>query len=427
MSLVGDGYGSVFAAGNRALREAMMEQEAKRRENFLLDLKVQEMNRQALKDEQDARERQEDRAYGRQRDQKADADKERDRVAKQTREQRPGSKQELPGLAALDTAGLGSFVTNRNPGVAVQAGVPQDVLAFLPQSDPVSNAPVAPEVGPQDVAPAPVVAFEGGASGDYMGSPEYVEQTRREGVLKAQQDLQREDAQTQARELQAERLASQQFIASENAAMRRDIAEQGRLNRGAQAASQDAGVRAQLGVAAQERLSGMQSSLDTLKTMEEVYAAGAKDFVGPAAGRWERIKLMLPDNDIFKPAKGAATFSAFSATLENAMIKAITGAQMSEPEARRITRQIPKIDDRNDVWEAKAGAVKQVMRYMAYRTAANAQGVSKEDLDKELLTGNGGGPELDIVRQAILEGRPGGGGSAASAAKAGSFRVIGQR
>jgi hypothetical protein len=423
MSLVGDGYGSVFAAGNRVLREAMMEQEAKRREDLLLSLKVQEMNRQALKDEQEAREREEDRAYGRQRDQKADADKERDRVAKQAREQRPGSKQELPGLAALDAAGLGSFVTNRNPGIAVQAGVPQDVLAFLPQSDPVSNAPVAPEVGPQDVAPAPVVAFEGGASGDYMGSPEYVEQTRREGVKKAADDLKREDEQVARRELQQERLASQQFIASENNKARAAAAAEGRAMRGAVADSQ----RAQLGVAAQERLSGMQSSLDTLKAMETLFDAGAKDFVGPAAGNWERIKLMLPDNDIFRPAKGAADFQAFSATLENAMIKAITGAQMSEPEARRIVRQIPRMTDREDVWTAKAGAVKHVMRYMAYRTAANAQGVSKEDLDKELLTGNGGGPELDIIRQAVLEGRPGGGGSAAPAAKAGSFRVIGQR
>jgi hypothetical protein len=370
MSLVGDGYGSVFAAGNRALREAMMEQEAKRREDFLLSLKVQEMNRQALKDEQDARERQEDRAYGRQRDQKADADKERDRVAKQTREQRPGSKQELPGLAALDEAGLGSFVTNRNPGVAVQAGVPQDVLAFLPQSDPVSNAPVAPEVGPQDVAPAPVVAFEGGASGDYMGSPEYVEQTRREGVLKAQQDLQREDAQTQARELQAERLTSQQFIASENAAMRRDIAGQARLDRESRAGDDG---KNKLGVAAQQMLSGIEASLHGLSKLESQLPV-VSDSIGPLAGNWSKAKQKTPGVAV---DRAFAAFSAESATLKNSVIKAITGAQMSEPEGRRILEQVPLETDKPEVWQAKAAATRDNLAFMARRIAANASGVSE--------------------------------------------------
>jgi hypothetical protein len=379
MSLVGDGYGSVFAAGNRALREAMMEQEAKRREDFLLSLKVQEMNRQALKDEQDARERQEDRAYSRQRDQKADADKERDRVTKQTREQRPGSKQELPGLAALDAAGLGSYVANRNPGIAVQAGAPQDVLAFLPQSDPVSNAPVAPEVGPQDVAPAPVVAFEGGASGDYMGSPEYVEQTRREGVLKAQQDLQREDAQTQARELQAERLASQQFIAEQNNAMRRDVAEQAHLDRKARAND----GKNKLGVAAQQMLSGIEASQHVLSKLEG-RLEGVKDKIGPLAGNWSKAMQKTPGVGVDKPF---ADFSAESATLKNSVIKAITGAQMSEPEGRRILEQVPLETDKPEVWQSKAVATRDNLGYMRERIIANAGGVSAEPTGMDVPAG----------------------------------------
>lgn len=88
--------------------------------------------------------------------------------------------------------------------------------------------------------------------------------------------------------------------------------------------------------------------LDRLKVM---FDEGGKRFVGPLAGRWEDIRQRTPG---FKVNKTYANFKAATDAFKNSVIKAVTGAAMSEPEAKRIIGQIPTEIDKPDVWIAKA-------------------------------------------------------------------------
>ena len=88
--------------------------------------------------------------------------------------------------------------------------------------------------------------------------------------------------------------------------------------------------------------------LDRLKSM---FDRGGKAFIGPAEGRARSIGQQLPGVPVNKTF---ANFDAASSAFKNSVIKAITGAQMSEREADRILGQIPTVNDKPDVWLAKA-------------------------------------------------------------------------
>lgn len=105
--------------------------------------------------------------------------------------------------------------------------------------------------------------------------------------------------------------------------------------------------------AARTASSDADVALDTLQRLNDTYKP---DFVGPVMGRAQSIGAELP---IIPMAEGFADFRANSAQFRNSVIKAITGAQMSEPEARRIREQIPEISNRQEVWEANMRATKQ--------------------------------------------------------------------
>lgn len=71
-------------------------------------------------------------------------------------------------------------------------------------------------------------------------------------------------------------------------------------------------------------------------------------FVGPLAGRFTRIKDMVGSSN---PA--VARFVADLRSYQNQLIKAITGAQMGEPEAKRILSQMPQFNDNPKAFIAK--------------------------------------------------------------------------
>lgn len=92
-------------------------------------------------------------------------------------------------------------------------------------------------------------------------------------------------------------------------------------------------------------------SADQLDRLKDMFDKGAKNLIGPLEGRARAIGQQVPGvavNDQY------ANFAAATAAFRNTVIKAITGAAMSEQEATRIRQQIPELTDKPEVWLAKA-------------------------------------------------------------------------
>ena len=85
-------------------------------------------------------------------------------------------------------------------------------------------------------------------------------------------------------------------------------------------------------------------------------------FVGPVTGRIGKVKDVFGEN----PQK-QSEFLAASSAMTNAVIKQITGAQMSEPEAKRIKKQIPLPEDPPTVWRAKRNQSLKNIAFMKKR------------------------------------------------------------
>lgn len=101
-----------------------------------------------------------------------------------------------------------------------------------------------------------------------------------------------------------------------------------------------------------------EAALDALGRLKTMFDAGASADIGPAEGRARRTAQGMPGGVTMmewlgQDTKRFADFEAGTRAFQNAMIKAITGAQMSEPEAKRIMGQIPTITDHPTVWQAK--------------------------------------------------------------------------
>ena len=84
------------------------------------------------------------------------------------------------------------------------------------------------------------------------------------------------------------------------------------------------------------------SALDNLKSLFD------KSYVGPIAGRVGQVKDIFGGNEIKQ-----SEFNAATAALKNQTIKEITGAQMSEVEAKRIMKQVPDVTNPPKVWMAR--------------------------------------------------------------------------
>jgi hypothetical protein len=86
-----------------------------------------------------------------------------------------------------------------------------------------------------------------------------------------------------------------------------------------------------------EAVASYSQAKNTLSLITDSYK---EQFVGPLAGRFNSVEQWLGTND---PETGR--FMSLVGTFNNAMIKAITGAQMSEPEAVRILGPLPTVKD----------------------------------------------------------------------------------
>ena len=94
-----------------------------------------------------------------------------------------------------------------------------------------------------------------------------------------------------------------------------------------------------------EKLASGEASLETLDNLKTLFDEA---YVGPVAGRMGAVKDIFGGNEDKQSEFNAATFA-----FKNQIIKEITGAQMSEPEAKRIMKQVPDVNDPPSVWKAK--------------------------------------------------------------------------
>ena len=111
-----------------------------------------------------------------------------------------------------------------------------------------------------------------------------------------------------------------------------------------------------------------EASLDALDRLKAMYDTGAKSTIGPAMGRLRTAGQKIPgvpSDETF------SNFAAATSSFRNAVIKAITGAQMSEPEANRIRQQIPEVTDKPTDWLAKYEQTKKNLADIENRIKAD--------------------------------------------------------
>jgi len=119
---------------------------------------------------------------------------------------------------------------------------------------------------------------------------------------------------------------------------------------------------AKLSATAIEKIAGIDQSLNVVKSLNELKKP---EWLGPIAGRQARYSINIPG---VKVSDELARFAAETATLKNSVVKAITGAQMSEPEAKRIMQQVPDFEDKPNVWQQKLEATKENLSTLKRRT-----------------------------------------------------------
>jgi hypothetical protein len=105
--------------------------------------------------------------------------------------------------------------------------------------------------------------------------------------------------------------------------------------------------------ATQEKTAARETTRVRIEEIGRMFEDFGKGLVGPVAGRALRAKMAIPGAEV---SEAEATFVAEVDALTNQVIKEITGAQMSEPEAARIKRQLPKVEDKPSVFRARLAA-----------------------------------------------------------------------
>lgn len=95
---------------------------------------------------------------------------------------------------------------------------------------------------------------------------------------------------------------------------------------------------------------GNEVSSVQLGRLKDMFDKGAKDLIGPVEGRARSVGQEIPGISV---NEDFANFKAATAAFKNSVIKAITGAQLSEQEAKRIIQQIPTENDKPQVWQSK--------------------------------------------------------------------------
>jgi hypothetical protein len=97
-----------------------------------------------------------------------------------------------------------------------------------------------------------------------------------------------------------------------------------------------------------DSLSDLKQAVGNLDIIKEKYTP---DLSGPAVGRATTMAAAIGTLGARR-----AEFLGYLQSYQNAMIKAITGAQMSEPEAKRLMRQMPSINENPAAFLSKVDA-----------------------------------------------------------------------
>lgn len=103
-------------------------------------------------------------------------------------------------------------------------------------------------------------------------------------------------------------------------------------------------------------------------------ASDLAKWVGPVQGRLNSARIVTPGIDV--DPKMAEFFSEVAA-IKNRMIRAITGAQMSEPEAARIMAQLPDIQNKPSVFLARMAATERNLK-MLNQIIAGQSGIAPQ-------------------------------------------------
>jgi len=107
------------------------------------------------------------------------------------------------------------------------------------------------------------------------------------------------------------------------------------------------GVGEPASAAERKAIASGRASLDALGNLKQLFDK-TKTKTGPIAGR------IAPTAGLFGlTSDEQESFMAATSAFKNAIIKEITGAQMSEVEAKRIMKQVPDITDPPARWQAK--------------------------------------------------------------------------
>ncbi|HMJ85923.1 MAG TPA: hypothetical protein VK504_22235, partial [Vicinamibacterales bacterium] len=114
----------------------------------------------------------------------------------------------------------------------------------------------------------------------------------------------------------------------------------------------------------------------------------------PFAGRATEAKIALPGVTV---PDDLAKFAAQTATLKNSVIKAITGAQMSEPEANRILAQVPVFTDKPNVWLQKAEETQKNAAAMRKRIIALSGGSEPDEAPTTTTKAPASGKRFQIL------------------------------
>ena len=117
------------------------------------------------------------------------------------------------------------------------------------------------------------------------------------------------------------------------------------------------------GMTAEQDLTRSQAVLGTLRNIEQEFNPA---WVGPIKGRYKTMQIALVGE---RGEQGLAALQATTAQLANTVINLRTGAQMSEPEAQRILKEIPDFNLPPDVFMAKLGVARSYFEdWLKYRS-----------------------------------------------------------
>jgi len=110
-----------------------------------------------------------------------------------------------------------------------------------------------------------------------------------------------------------------------------------------------------------QKIAETRASIDALDNLKSLFDS-AQTKTGPITGRISPIAGLVG-----MTTDEQESFMAATSAFKNAIIKEITGAQMSEQEASRIMKQIPDITDPSPRWKAKWEQSKKNLEFLQKR------------------------------------------------------------